>query len=515
MMFELTLSLLTALVIAALLFPLLRRRFDSTPRLEHDLAIYKDQLAEVERERAANLLTDDEAKAGRIEIERRILMAAKLAEEATTTRTVSKKRWVPRIPEIVITIAVIVISRLVIQREWDALTKIMAIGAVIAAPAFIYLTVRDRRYLPAAIAILVPVSALGIYFHIGKPELPAQPIAERPKPPQTRTADTTPMEVVRRLRERIEKDPKDVEAHLALGRAQLSIGRVKEAIESFRAAQQVAPDRVDVLTALGEALTFESDGVVTQPAREFFAAALERDPKSPGARFYLGLADAQAGDLKSALTRWLELEADSPDGAPWLEILGREIERVSKQAGIDPKTIRPDRKARGPGMPQPSMDDVRRLEQLPPEQRDAQIRHMVDRLAERLKETPDDLEGWRRLGRARAVLGQYDKASEAWATADKLKPDDPETLQAWAEVRLRLDEAGIKALSPETVAVLKRLEKLRPDNGLALFFLAQADEAAGDKQGAITRLRRLRDLMPAEAPARAAIDKRLQALEGK
>jgi cytochrome c-type biogenesis protein CcmH/NrfG len=63
--------------------------------------------------------------------------------------------------------------------------------------------------------------------------------------------------------------------------------------------------------------------------------------------------------------------------------------------------------------------------------------------------------------------------------------------------------------------VLKRLEKLRPDNGLALFFLAQADEAAGDTAAAVTRLRRLRDLMPADAPARAAIDKRLQALEGR
>ncbi|HKV00268.1 MAG TPA: tetratricopeptide repeat protein, partial [Vineibacter sp.] len=263
---------------------------------------------------------------------------------------------------------------------------------------------------------------------------------------------------------------------------------------------------------------FESDGVVTQPARDMFTAALARDPKSPGARFYLGLADAQAGNAASALKQWLDLEADSPDGAPWLETLAREIARVATQAGIDPKTIRPDRRERKPGvagMPQPSSDDVKRLEQLPPEQRDQQIRAMVDRLAERLKETPGDVEGWRRLARARAVLGEHDKAAEAYAAADKLKPDDPEILSAWAEVRLRLDEAGVKALSPETIAVLKRLEKVRPDNGLALFFLAQADEATGDKQGAIARLRRLRDLMPTEAPARAAIEKRLQALEGK
>ncbi|TXL76004.1 c-type cytochrome biogenesis protein CcmI [Vineibacter terrae] len=458
------LAVITALVIAALLLPLLRRRFDATRRLDHDLAIYKDQLAEVERDRLAGRLSGDEAKAASTEIERRILAAAGADDAAT----------MPVPPR--------------------------------------------RRFLPTAIAILVPVAALGIYFQTGRPELPAQPFAERPKPPAPSVADAGPMEMVRRLRERVEKDPKDVEARLALGRAQLAVGRVADAVESFRAAQQAAPDRADVLSALGEALTFESDGVVTQPARALFAAALERDPRSAGARFYLGLADAQGGDPASALRRWLDLEADSPDGAPWLETLAREIERVSRQAGIDPKSIRPDRKERKPrdaGMPQPSADDVKRLEQLPPEQREQQIRAMVDRLAERLKEAPDDVEGWRRLARARAVLGEHGKAAEAYAAADKLKPDDPEILAAWAEVRLRLDEVGTKPLSPETIAVLKRLEKVRPDNGLALFFLAQADEAAGDRPGAIARLRRLRDLMPAEAPARAAIEKRLQALEGK
>jgi cytochrome c-type biogenesis protein CcmH len=140
---------------------------------------------------------------------------------------------------------------------------------------------------------------------------------------------------------------------------------------------------------------------------------------------------------------------------------------------------------------------------------------MVDRLAERLREAPDDVEGWKRLGRARTVLGQHAEAADAYAAADKLRPDDPETLAAWAEVRLRLDEAGAKPLTPETIALLRRLEKVRPNSGLALFFLAQADELAGDRAAAAARLRRLRDLMPADAPARAAIEKRLQTLEDK
>ncbi|HJQ60103.1 MAG TPA: c-type cytochrome biogenesis protein CcmI [Vineibacter sp.] len=464
MLLPLILALLTALAIAALLLPLLRRRIATTRRFDHDLAIYNDQLAEIERERASGALNDEEAKAARVEIERRILAAGDAGDALA-------QAGVPR-----------------------------------------------RRFLPAAIAILVPVAALGIYFQIGSPDLPARPFAERPQPPAARTADAAPMDMVRRLRERIEKDPRDVEARLALGRAQLSIGRVKEALESFRAAQQIAPERADIMSALGEALTFESDGVVTQPAREMFAAAVARDPKEAGARFYLGLADAQGGDAAGALRRWLELEADTPDGAPWLETLQREIERVSKQAGIDPRSIRPDRKERKPrdaGMPQPSADDVKRMEQLPPAERDAQIRAMVDRLADRLKEAPEDVDGWLRLARARGVLGQHAEADQAYANADKLQPDNPHTLASWAETRLRLDDAGMKPLSPQTVTVLRRLEKLQPNNGLALFFLAQVDEAAGDKAAALRRLRRLQQLLPADAPIRGTVEKRVQSLEGK
>ncbi|MBL8675378.1 MAG: tetratricopeptide repeat protein [Rhodospirillales bacterium] len=139
---------------------------------------------------------------------------------------------------------------------------------------------------------------------------------------------------------------------------------------------------------------------------------------------------------------------------------------------------------------------------------------MVDGLAERLKSTPDDVEGWRRLARARAVLGEHAQAAEAYARADKLKPDDPATLSAWVESRLRLDQSGTK-LTPETIALLRRLEAASPDSGLALFFLAQVAEEAGDKPGAIARLRRLQAMMPEGTPTRGAIDKRLRALEGK
>jgi cytochrome c-type biogenesis protein CcmH len=465
MILPLSLALLTAFALLALLMPLLRRRYRVEARAAHDLAIYKDQLAELKREAASGAIGAEAEKAARIEIERRILAAGAEGTDA-------------RIAEI-----------------------------------------KQRRWLPAIIGVGLPLLALGLYVEIGNPQLPAQPLASRAKPTPVMTGDTEARvrAALDQLRQRLQTDPKDVSAWLALGRLRLGIGQSGEAVAALREAERLAPDNVEVLVTLAEALTFEAQGSVTPTARALFERALTRDPKLAGARYYIGLAELQAGDARAALARWLDLEADSPADAPWLATLAAEIDRVSKQAGIDLKTIRPDRKtpkAADPAMPQPGADDIARMEKLSPQEREAAIKSMVDRLADRLKDSPDDLDGWRRLGRARGVLNDHAGAAEAWKQADRLKPDDQEILAAWAEALLR-GAGPTTELAEPTLVVLRRLEKVNPHSGLALFYLAEAAEQAGDREGAVTRLRKLRDMMPANAPARAAVDRRIQALEEK
>src|SRR4029079_11320570 len=68
-----------------------------------------------------------------------------------------------------------------------------------------------------------------------------------------------------------------------------------------------------------------------------------------------------------------------------------------------------------------------------PEERDAMINAMVERLAARLEQQPDDVEGWSRLGRSYMVLHRPDKAREAYARALRLRPDDQALKQAMAE----------------------------------------------------------------------------------
>jgi len=417
---EFLLALLTTVTVGVLLIPLLRAKQESSGRLEGELAIYRDQLAEIERERAAGTLPENEAAAARIEVERRILAAGDHPPPAAHA---------------------------------DATL---------------------HKFLPPALALIIPLLALGLYLQVGRPGLPAAPFVAGKQPPSATD------------------EPLSLEKLLATARA--------------RVANQ--PDDPDALSALGEALTLEANGTVTQPAVDAFNKALalnrqEGQPDDPRALFYLGLHEAQSGDSRAALARWRELLARSPPNAPFLPMLRAEIERVAKAAGVDV-----------PAMPQPSREQQEAMAAMAPEQRQQAIRGMVEGLATRLKENPQDRAGWLRLANAWKVLGENANAADAYAKADALAPVDARILADWAEAHVRQLAPGAPP-SPQATAVLERLEKAEPRNALALFYLGAASFAAGDKPAAAQRWKTLLALLPADAPIRGMLEQRIKEAEGR
>jgi cytochrome c-type biogenesis protein CcmH len=414
-MLEFLLALLTTATVGALLIPLLRARATSThgssARFDGELAIYRDQLAEIERERTGGALSEDEAAAARLEIERRILAA-----DATAKTTAAPV---------------------------DAL----------------------HRLLPPVLALAIPLLALGLYLKVGHPGVPAAPFVAGAKPPAE----------------------------------QLDVAQL---VAQARARVVAEPNSADAQSALGEALTLEADGTITPAAVEAFNKALALQPGDARSLYYLGLHDAQSGDSAAALKRWQELEARSPPNAPFLPMLRAEMARVAQAAGLPAGTT----------MPQPSREQQEAMAALTPEQRQQAIRGMVEGLAARMKENPQDRGGWLRLANAWKVLGENAGAVDAYAKADALGPVDARVLADWAEAHVRGLKPG-EPPSPDAVAVLERLEKAEPRNGLALFYLGAASFAAGDKPAAARRWKTLLALLPADAPIRAMLEERIKAAE--
>jgi cytochrome c-type biogenesis protein CcmH len=442
---------LTLLVVAAIVAPLLRGRGRAARRLDYDLEVYKDQLAELDRDAARGLIGAAETEAARIEIQRRILAAAK-------------------------------------ERPG-------------AAP----LPARSPLAATLMIALGLPFAAGALYLALGRPDLPSQSAGRDARP-----SDPAIAKKLSELEAKVLANPTSLEDRLALADFEFENRRFRSAAESFRIALALAKGRGDIAGFYGEALTRAAGGMITEAARRAFEQALAADPSDPRARFFLGLADAQAGKTRAALERWLRLEAETRADAPWLVTLRAELARVAREGGVDLAALRRELKL-GAGPPGPSARDIEEAEKLSPDQRMQMIRGMVANLEAKLKDNPENLEGWKRLGRAWSVLNEHAKSAAAYRRAHELAPDDTQVMADYAGALIRAQPQG-QEITPEAVAVLRKLLARDADNALALFYLGLAEADAGNKEQAAAHWRKLLTRLPADAPIRDLIQKRLAAL---
>jgi cytochrome c-type biogenesis protein CcmH len=366
-----------------LLLPLLRASRRGAPsRAEFDVRLYRDQLAEVDRDAARGLLDPTEAEAARTEVKRRLLAAAAAVE----------------------------------------------IGGVGATPP----GQRPRWVLPAFLALLLPFATALLYLGLGQPGSPDQPLAER-RTKDMLTAGVTARQAkslsdaTTQLAKRLESRPNDATGWFLLGRSYLTMQRLPEAVRALARARQLAPEQPEYVGAYAEAAIAASGGRIDDNAHDALQTLLALDPSSAKARFLLALEKAQRGDLAGAVQDWADLAAIAPPDAPWLPTVREHLDRAASQAGIDPATVKPFAEAHAPeatlppDAPGPNAKDIAAADRMNPEDRQRMIRGMVEGLATRLAEHPDDIEGWRRLARAWEVLGEPAKAADALARVAELE----------------------------------------------------------------------------------------------
>jgi cytochrome c-type biogenesis protein CcmH len=367
-MLWLGLLVLTIGAMAAIVVPLLRSRgTPAPPREAFDRAVYRDQLAELARDVERGILDAAQAEAARLEVERRLLATDRPGAVPASSGAVSP-------------------------------TPVDGITAV-------------------ALASAVAAGALALYLALGSPNLRDQPLASRQEDarPQQAHAAGDIAASVDALAARLKEKPGDARGWLLLARSQASLQRWQDSAASYQRAMTLT-DAPEASAGYGEMLVMAADGMVTPAARDAFAAALTRDPANAPARFYLALGDAQAGKASEAIAAWTKLVDEAPSGAPWLPMVRQHIEETARQAGI---ALPPDQ-AGEPNAAGPSAADIEAAQAMTPEQRQAMIRAMVERLAARLEANPNDEEGWQRLARAYTVLGDAKKAQEAAARAAAL-----------------------------------------------------------------------------------------------
>lgn len=261
MLFWISAAALTVVACVAVLAPFVRAGIRTARDSAYDLEVYKDQLGEIERERAAGLIGGEEADQARAEIGRTIL---KISSADTATARGSSARFV----------------------------RLAGLAAVLA----------------------VPLVSWSLYAALGSPDMADQPLAERL---QRNPADSTVDELVARAELHLRDNPSDARGWEVLAPIYMRQGRFTEARDAWRNAIRLSGSSAAREAGLGEALAGEAGGVVTAEATEAFRRALALAPADPRSRFFLATALAQEGKLREAADAWRELASSLPANSPW------------------------------------------------------------------------------------------------------------------------------------------------------------------------------------------------------
>lgn len=399
----LTFTILLSLTAAGLLLPMLLWRSSRTlSRAASVSAVLRDKLAQVARDRDAGLIGIDEAIGAEAEISRALIAASRETEAEGTGGPPRNGGWVGL----------------------------------------------------ALIATLVLGGSIGLYQINGSFDLPDQPLAARDIGPGggiptllSEHDGSVVNEAILSLRARLKNDPGNADHWLLLARSYAAVGADAEAAAAYARLIDLRPTAIELRGDYAEALIRADDGFVGPKAVASFETMLADVPDDPRALYYLALHDVQDGDALKAVQGWIRILRTAPADAPYRPAIRTILETVIADADLDRAALDIPAEQAPPmqpgvqpevqsGMqPGPSAEDVAAAAALPEDQQLEMIRGMVVRLETRLTEEPGDIEGWLRLARSRAVLGEPEQAVAALERALTENPGDPGLQAALIDMR--------------------------------------------------------------------------------
>ncbi|MGE5471951.1 MAG: c-type cytochrome biogenesis protein CcmI [Bacteroidota bacterium] len=257
-------TLLIVVVVSLLVMPLWlgqsRRSTGLAERKATNLAIFRDQMAELERENVEGSLATNDFEQAKGELKRRLL------EEIEPT---------------------------------DA-------GAPEGSQA-------PSRKMALALIVLLPLLSLLGYVTLGNPRAldPVQTVAQAKMTPEQINA------MVAKLAARLQANPDDMQGWLMLARSYRTMGRYEEAAQAYAKAEPLVNEDADLLATYAETLAMASGKGLAGKPGELVARALKLDPNSGHALFLAGAAAMEAGRNKEGIAYW---EALLPQVEPGSEI---------------------------------------------------------------------------------------------------------------------------------------------------------------------------------------------------
>ncbi|SUZ30455.1 hypothetical protein ROE7235_00177 [Roseibaca ekhonensis] len=354
------------------------RQAEAANGQERAMRVYRDQLAEIDRDLARGIIPSDEAERTKLEVQRRIL-----------------------------------------ELDRDARGDRQAAGS-------------GPRLAALGVLAVMLAGAVGVYWSVGVPTYPDMPLLDRHAQAQQARADRPgqaeleaqyaeafpgPFEfqgrdqlepMVQQLREALVTRPEDATGFRLLAQNEARLGNYRPAIEAQLRVIELAEDRVPVddLAYLLDLMALATGGIVSPEQEAVIERILRSDPENPIALYYSGRLYAQTGRPDLTFRLWRRLHDVSAPDAPWLEEVRAALPELAQISGAPRYQLPPPPSPRGP-----SAADIEAAQDMTPEQRQEMIAGMVDGMLARLANEGGPPQDWAQLLRALGVLERRDQAS--------------------------------------------------------------------------------------------------------
>ncbi len=344
-----------------------------------DAGLYRDQLAEVDRDLARGTVEPAEAVRLRSEIGRRVLDAARASGASTATAAPVTAQ----------------------QSVWP----IVAVAAALLAAVLLYDRLGAWGYPDLPLADRLAQSDQMMRDRPRQAEAEAKATALPTVAPDAEFAD-----LMTKLRAAVAARPGDVQGLELLARNEAEIGNL---VAAEAAMVQLIAAKGDDATAddhasLAELRIRAAGGYVSPEAEADLVRALQKDAKNPVARYFSGLLFAQGGRQDRTFVLWSRLLNDSPADAPWVPLIRAQLPDIAARAGVQYEL---------PPLKGPTAGDVADAAGQSPADQAAMVEGMVAQLSDRLASEGGTVEEWAQLIRALGVLKREGEAAAIYAEA--------------------------------------------------------------------------------------------------
>jgi cytochrome c-type biogenesis protein CcmH len=370
------------------------RKAQALPEANHadfDVSVYRDQLAEVERDVARGVVPAEDADRVRTEISRRILAADNASRSEGYAQSAG--------PKTVVTIAMAFI--------------------LIGGSLFLYNNLGSPGYGDLA---LEARKRMAQEMRENRPDQ-AIAVASLPANVPDQNAGDDFLILMKRLRETVAERPDDLQGHRLLAQNEARIGNFSAAAEAQENVLRLKGNGLTAedITDYAEMLILAAGGYVSPEAETALRAALAEDDQEGRARYYIGLMMVQTGRPDIAFRIWDTLLRRGPETASWIAPIRAQIMTAAALAGVN-YTL----PAIGGGAESgPSLEDIEAASEMTTAERMEMIGGMVEGLSNRLATEGGPPEDWARLITSLAIMGNPDQALAVFENAMQVFGNEP------------------------------------------------------------------------------------------